>query len=75
MVEMVKSYKEMPKKLMEMMEMVEMVENRVSFIEKLIEKIVFFKKKILKKRSLQYFLNHSVVSQWLERFIFMALTF
>ena len=46
MVQMVKSYKEMPKKLMEMMEM---VENRVSFIEKLIEKIVFFKKKSEKK--------------------------
>ena len=41
--------------------MVEMLENRVSFLEKMIEKKSFFQTNLEQNRSLQFVLNHSVV--------------
>ena len=55
--------------------MVEMLENRVSFLEKMIEKKSFFQTNLEQNRSLQFVLNHSVVRTVHFHFHFIAMTF
>ena len=55
--------------------MVEMLENRVSFLEKMIEKKSFFQTNLEQNRSLQFVLNHSVVRTVHFHVHFIAMTF